>query len=431
MKIPVLMRAVFSGSNDCKVRSGVLQLTLGISLVISILCASIILLVYYSKLSFLDKDIQNRLQDNANSGIQYIMATRSEIQFNQQEILDLFSDGNDSVEVYRQPWGLFELCTSRSFQASHVYLKSAMITALPSDIGQAAIYSPDNNAPLYLVGNTIIKGTVYASDRKFSTGYIDGKGFNRPNLMEGDAKKSEPLLPELDTMLLHQVKLILLHQESAYRLNSIDRIPTDTLISFENSKANYYYSNQSIELDDSISGNIIIHSGIKVRITAEASLLDVLIIAPDIDIDKGFKGSVQCFATRSIIVGAESKLQYPSSLVLIGDEQDSTIVINHDAVVEGIAVIKGHDQTIGSKGVLKMEKGSILHGMAYINGAADIQGSIWGHITSRTFQAKVAGAVYGNHLLNGEIDGTKRSKYMPGNLLWANTKQFVIAKWIQ
>jgi hypothetical protein len=413
-----------------ELKSGVLQLTLGISLVISILCASIILLSFYNKLSFLDKEIQSRLISNASSGIQYAMANRSTLDFGKTHIIDLYGDESDTVEIMRQPWGIFELITAKARHGNFSYRKSAMITAVQSEIGNAAIYSPDNNAPLYLVGNTKITGTVYASERKFSTGYIDGKGFERSKLVEGEVKKSEALIPELDTTLISEIKYLFKGKENAYRLLPADRIPTDTTISFDELGVNYYFTNQSIDISDSLAGNFIIHSSFKVRIESGARLAGVLIIAPEIDIDKGFHGSVQCFATRSIIVGAESKLKYPSALVLMGGEQDSTIVIDHDAIVEGLVVIQGHDRSIGSKGVFKINKHAVFHGMAYINGSADIQGAIWGHITARSFQANVSGAAYGNHLLNAEIDGTKRSKFMPGSLLWANMKQLTIAKWI-
>lgn len=417
--------------SNYKVKSGVLQLTLGISLVISLLCASIILIVYYGKLTFLQHDIENRLRDNAASGIQYTMGNRTGMSFNTLSSIDLFGDGNDSVELVRQPWGIFELFKARATQGNHYCEKAALIAAIPSDVGLAAMYIPDNNAPLYLVGNTSIHGTVYGPDRKFAPGYIDGKGYEKSKLFDGDLKKSERLIPPLDTTLLIEMRSLLLNRESSYRLTEVDRMPIDSMVSFGEASTARYYSNQSIDIDDSISGNVIIQSAIKIRIGARAVLTDVIIVAPDVDIDNEFKGTVQCFAERSIVVGASCVLKYPSALVLCGASRDSTIIIRHDAIVEGAVVIPGHDQTIGSRAVFKLEKNATFHGMAYVNAGADIQGRIWGHITARSFQTNLNGAVYGNNLMNAEIDGTKRSPAMPATLLWGHTKELVIAKWLE
>jgi hypothetical protein len=414
-----------------RVQAGVLQLTLGISVVIAVLCASIILLAYYTKITFLQQDISLKLRNNAISGINYVMAQRTSLPFNQFKSWDLFGEETDSVTILRKPWGIFEVAVAIARQGQHTAVKSAMITALPDAAGQAALYIPDNNAPVYLVGKTSITGTVYASSRKFSTGFIDGKGYERDKLIDGEVKKSESLIPKVDTVLLYEIKLMMQTQTGAYNLKFSDRLPVGKRISFETPETEYYFSNQSIDLEDSLAGNIIIQSAIKIRVTASARLSDVILLAPDIDIDKGFEGNLQCFATRSITVGAESKMKYPTTLALIGGEQDSTIVIRRDAEVQGVVIIPGHDQTIGSRGVFKIEEKGVFHGMAYINGAADIQGSLWGHMTTRTTQVRIESTVYGNHILNGEINAEKRSEHMPASLLWANSKALIIAKWLQ
>jgi hypothetical protein len=129
-------------------------------------------------------------------------------------------------------------------------------------------------------------------------------------------------------------------------------------------------------------------------------------------------------------VGAESFLRYPSALVLVGREKDSTIVIGKEATVQGYVIIQGYDKSIGSKGTFKIEDKGRLQGMAYINGSSDIQGVLLGHLTTRSTQVKVQSAIYGNHILNGEINALKRSVFLPATSLWGNSKEMVIAKWL-
>jgi hypothetical protein len=173
-----------------------------------------------------------------------------------------------------------------------------------------------------------------------------------------------------------------------------------------------------------------VHSAFRIRVTAHAVLNGVILVAPDIDIDNGFRGSIQCFAEHTITVGAGSVLHYPSALVLMGGERDSTIVLRKDAVVSGVVIIPGYDQTTGSKGVFRIDEKALFHGMAYVNGATDVQGTVWGHIMTRAVQARVENSVYGNSILNGEINGKKRSPYMPATTLWGNTNTLLIAQWL-
>ena len=126
----------------------------------------------------------------------------------------------------------------------------------------------------------------------------------------------------------------------------------------------------------------------------------------------------------------ESFLQFPSALVLIGKDNDSTIVIRRDAIVQGFAIIQGHSATIGSKGTFKVENKGVFHGMAYINGSSDIQGELWGHLTTRSTQVKVESTVYGNYILDGEINALKRSPYLPATSLWGYSEEMKIAKWL-
>ncbi|MBT1705381.1 hypothetical protein [Chryseosolibacter indicus] len=413
-----------------RVKGGVLQLTLGIGVIISVICAAMILLVYLSNLHFLKQKLENDLSDNALSGIAYGMASRDQLNFNEVYSFDLFGEGIDSVDIIRKPWGMFEVLTAVAKRGSNEELKAAIITAQPDDVGRSALYIPENNSPIYLVGETTLVGTAYLPERKFSMGYIDGQGYNKKSFIEGDVKGSESVMPSLDTILIAQTKAFFKEAPDGYRVNRIDFLPVGQHLSFHGLPSNYYYSQQSIDLSDSISGNIIIQSGIRVRVTSKASLDNVIIIAPDIDIDNGFTGSVQCIAQRKIVIGSGAKLKYPSALLLAGEENDSSIVIKKDAVVEGVVVISGYDKSIGSRGILSIQKGAILHGMAYVNGRADIQGAIWGHLAARSVMAKIASAEYASHLFNAEINSVKRSAFLPGSLLWAHTEEIKIAEWI-
>src|ERR1041385_1971214 len=82
--------------------AGALQLTVGISVVIAALCSMMILLGYYARISSLQSDIKSALADNAVSGINYLMANRTQVDFNEKTSIDLFNEGIDSVSLVRK-----------------------------------------------------------------------------------------------------------------------------------------------------------------------------------------------------------------------------------------------------------------------------------------------------------------------------------------
>jgi hypothetical protein len=414
-----------------KVRAGVLQLTLAIGVIISIMCASMIMLVYYGKMLYLHQSLEDKLRNNAISGIYYGMATRDILPFYAPRELDLYNEEADSIMIVRKPWGLFEVVYSKAFQGAHSQTKTAIIAPMASEEGSSVIYTPDYNSAIYLVGDARIEGTVYASERKFSTGFINGVDFKGKRLLHGDAKVSKSEILSLDTTLVDRIKSFTKHASGDHTVNTLDRYPVQGIYSFEPPFANHYYSPQSIDLADSLAGNIIIESGIKVRVTPGAKLSDVILIAPAIEIDNEFIGSIQCFATRYIAVGNDCRLRYPSSLTLMGREQDSIIVVGRNTIVEGVVMIPGYDKMIGSKGVLKIRKKGLLHGSAYVNGQTDVQGSLWGHLMTRSFVAYDGETPYINHILNGDFSSVKRSPFMPGCFLWGSTNECVVAKWIE
>jgi len=410
-----------------KIKASILQLTLGIAFVIAALCGSILLLAYFNRLVFTDQNRSDILLTNCNSAVEYFLAKRLDLSFNKTYYIDLFEEGTDSVEITRKPWGLFELACVSASRGQKRVTKNALTTALTTQKGEASLYIPDRNAPLYLVGDTRIEGTVYVSEKKFTTGYIDGLGYKGSKLFEGEALKSDPEMPTLDTTLLYQLKQFLLPVGgSHYSLQPIELLRGGK---YSFSPCSYFFSEQSIELNDSIQGGLVVQSAMKIRVTAGSFLEDVILIAPLIDIDREFVGVIQCFATKQITVGSDSKLYYPSSLALMGGESDSTILIRRNALVQGLILIPG-GKNIQDKGRLRLEPGARFQGTAYVNGATDNQGTTMGNLITFTMQVSKDDVVHSNHVMNGLISGTMESVPRAGSFSWLANEKAVVAKWV-
>jgi hypothetical protein len=413
-----------------RAEAGVLQLTLGIGIVISVISASMIILVYYSQMIFLQQNIDDRLRNNAASGIQYGMAMREKLKFNHEFTVDLFGEGIDTVTVIRKPWGIFEIIVSRARHFRHFSTRAAIISPLPDTLGSAAVYAAENQAPIYMAGYAAIKGPAYVPERKLTPGYISGHDFKGSKLNNKILKVSRKGMILIDTTLLHEVKAVYEQKQGAYYLQQREPFADPPELTIYDSLTQYIFSESNITLTESLNARVIIHSEEKIRVTANAKLSGVILIARDIDIDNEFEGDFQAFASRSITVGHDCQLRYPSALVLLNGS-DSLIVIKHHSLVEGYVVIPGYDQTIASRGMFKLEKTATLHGMAYVNGGADIQGNLNGHITTKLFVATLGTGKHNAHILDGQINSELRSPYLPGNFLWGSSKKLTVAKWLE
>lgn len=426
-----MKRYVFKIIFNHRVPAGVLQLTLGISVVIAVLCASMILLVHYTGLRQLEAKIKSDLADNATSGIHYLVANRDQTEFHQPLVTDLFNEGIDSVRLERRPWGLFELLISDAFRGKHHLQKAALVAPLPGNLAEVSVYMPENNSQVYLAGDARLEGDVMLPERGLATGYVDGRGFEGRTLLNGNFKKSGYHMPELDTLLLGLIKPLLNQASGGYLLYAPGSFRQASFVPFSSDTTYFYSQADQLEVSDTLRGNILVHSLTKVLIQPGAYLDDVLVVAPEIEVQAGFVGRAQLFAQKLITIGEGSRLNYPSSLVLFGPGQDSLIRVQAGAVVEGIVVIQGIDQYTEGSGVFRIEREGMFHGFAYVNGASDIQGNVRGHLTTRRLQALVKSTYYSSHIVDGSISSPARSPHMPASFLWGNGKQLAIARWIQ
>jgi hypothetical protein len=414
---------------SAKLKAGVLQLTLGIGLVICILCAAMIMLVYSTRLLTLKEDLDKRLTSNAFSGVQYGMAVRDQLGLGDSITVDLFGDATDSATIYRKPWGLFEVIVANVNSGQHTRTKSAFVTAKPDEIGMSALLMPESNSPIYMVGDAFITGDAFVPDRKFVSGFLAGKDYERKTFIEGQAMRAPEKMPSLDTTLLAAVTSFAAGSATPYTFTEITSLPHKP-VSF-NSRTQLLHRSEGITLSDSVNGNIIIRSDVSITITERATLKNIVLVAPEIRIEDGFVGSVQCFATKFIHIGAESVLEYPSALTLLPSHNDSTIVIDEHSRVTGIVVIPGMNTQTQGASIFHLKKGAVLHGQAYINGRSDIRGSVMGHITTRQFVVSSKDSEYADYLLDGKLNAKERGVELPGSLLWAHTRQMVVAQWVQ
>lgn len=390
-----------------KVRAGSLLYALCIALVLVILSSSIILLVFNVR-NVIDRDLlfQKQLR-NVSSGINYYLIFHNKWSYNTQTI-DLFDHGSDKVDIKQKPWGFFDVVCCKAYQNT-VYSEAAFMVGDKPVKDITALYLSDSNKPLAVCGKTLIRGKSYLPLQGVKRAYIEGQNFTGNKLIEGEQLRSEPIVKEF--FKKYEIKSFTeLHinaEDSIVDIHSLDA-NKNIVNSFLNNTI-VLTSNGNLDIDNyTLSGNIIVQSTGRVNIKSSAKLENVLVVGESIIVEKGFEGSLQLFATDSIILREEAKLSYPSSVCVFQSTESKTdnskIHVCRNVVIRGV-VANGNAMDVQKRAVnLTIDEGALITGLVYSRGYIDFKGSVAGSLYCGGFILRTPSAVYENHLLNAVIN---------------------------
>ncbi len=432
------------------IRAGALSYVVAVSVFIALILASLITLGYYYRLHHIQLEHSNRLVRNANSGFNLLLSGESLGRTASQEV-DLFEEGRDSVRLITRHWGVFEVGTAIAHHRGKEASKSGLIGYLMDSTQRTALYLSELNRPLSLAGNTLIKGNCFLPEAGVKRAYIEGQNFSRKKLIDGLTKRSDRHLPSLNVKVTSNLSQWLSDirfgsQEMDSELNGgSDEDESQRFDSVANpfSKPTRFLEMNLID-GVSLSGNIVVTSTGTIRITAQNNLRDIIVIAPRVYIEKGFEGNLQIIAKEQVVVEPQCNLQFPSVILLDVASQQSTtlkdelmVQIGEESLVNGEIMIANLSGAAGYASsaktpLLKMERESIIHGQAYVDGRTELHGKIFGSLYTNKFYLKTPSSIYENHLLNGEINIDRRSRYYIGtDLVMGGLKaKYKVIKWL-
>ena len=178
------------------------------------------------------------------------------------------------------------------------------------------------------------------------------------------------------------------------------------------------YSNTELNLFNvKFIGNIIIQSKIKIKVSASTVLKDVILIAPEIEIEATTKGVFQAIATENITVGKNCELKYPSALVILAEdsieENDSQenkkqhIFIDENTIVKGMVCYFQDTTNNKFEPQIILTENTTIEGFVYCEQQLELLGNVYGSMYTSGFITKQFGSVYQNHIYNGTISSTK------------------------
>lgn len=419
-------------------KAGAMLYAISIAILLSLLSSSLIGYSYFGNLYFSYYTEMNQTQLNAQSGLNILLSGSNEVALNSEKEIDLFGGGTDSVTLKRSAWGIFETATVLAHSKHSSTRLNALIGEGIDTTEKRSLYLTDLDRPLAVCGNTLIKGTAYLPKSGIKNAYIEGKSFSGMKYVDGVTKSSSKTIPKFNDKLTKSLVELLSKNiaegDSIYNLTN-NELPDSLKNSFTKHTI-YVTSTVTLEITDQhFSGNICFISDKGIEIGANAILKDVILIAPGIEIEEGFEGALQAFASDSIIINEKVKLNYPSALGVIHTNRSKAnvfITIKEDSQISGsvFAFQDPESSNVTNQVHIAIDKGAIIRGTVYSSVSADLKGIIYGSLTCAKIILNTPSSVYENHLLDATIDATKLSKYYAGMISDSQKGGKKIAKWL-
>ncbi len=388
-----------------KIKGSALGYAITFMLLISLVCSGVLFIASVNKrieTQFLIKE--HLIFDNYFS---ILFAAKNDL----KSTYSLIHPSGDSSQITSKLWGSYKMVYVET-KHSNQFIKRTALLAYEIDNSLPVLYLPDNQQALKVGGETKIEGTVFLSERGVERAYIAGKNYLLDQLVYGKIEKSERILPALRKEVQN------LSLETFIKdCNKVEYLSKDSIYDFAQ-KTTLFSEMNPLTIQSKISGNVIIHSFDSIYVTSEAKLKNVILIAPKIRFQEGFKGSVQAIAHQTIVCEKNVNLTYPSTLVLNELENSAlgmqaSIFLHENAKVLGGILIQTQNFNFRNVPHLEVSKNSLVAGLVYNVGETELKGKLIGYLYTQKFILNAGGGVYMNHLL----DATLSSKLLPENFL--------------
>ncbi|GAA3774417.1 hypothetical protein [Flavobacterium ginsengiterrae] len=423
-----------------KIKSGALQFTVFIAVLIALLLAGLILYAYtFIYMKEQSKGAIENIQI-ADIGIQSLLEQK---ELNTDTIsIDYLNKENQIIKTHLSQWGVFQKGMTITQFRKKRFIKTAVIGSLLIADKSPTLYLQETHNALTVVGNTKIQGINYLPKQGVNSGYIAGNSYYGSQLIYGKTEKSTSELPKPEKTYLDAISFYIknykINREEDYiNLNSGRKITN----SFKE-KTKGFYSENPITIENKIlSGNFIIKSETSIKIRKTALLNDVILIAPIIEIEDETAGCFQAIATRKIVMGKKCNLSYPSALLLFQDNKnnisdntnynnsrDNQIYVDTGCNIKGSVIYIQTKEIADFQTQIVLEKDSKIKGQVYCNGNFEIKGTVSGCVYTKQFIANQAGSIFVNHVYNASIENENIPHFYGGIILEQEPK--TVLKWL-
>lgn len=415
-----------------KIKAGALQFVLFIGAVVAVLLLSFVLVSYSHNVFHKKTDITINLIQASDMGLEY--SFQEELQTGETFSIPLENDFSIKTAVTKKFWGIQELRSVVSKKEKLQFEKIAFVGHQSKT--RAALYLKDNQRPLVLAGNTQITGTAFLPVRGVKIGNIYGNSYYGSELIHGKQKVSSSSLPKFSKEVQKQIEKL----TNPYFEPKGETISLKKEMEFKNSfkTPTKVIKGDFIKLDKNIlSGNILIWATQKIVVDAASKLHDVVLLAPEIEIQNWTKGNFQALASKKITVGKGCELLYPSVLLVNASKSHGQAQANFEPVisVDTYSQVRGNiiyvdiNEPNTFKPHVHIDEHAKVYGEVHSAQNIELKGSIYGKVTTSSFVALENGNIYQNHLYNGRIN----SEILPSEYAGIpiqETKSNQVMKWL-
>lgn len=327
-------------------------------------------------------------------------------------------------QIRIENWGAFKLIVLENINHIDSLFSAAFIGQENYSFRNTAIYMRDKNQPLSISGNTLIRGKSFLPKSGLKRGNINGKKYKKTQMIDGQILKSTDVLPEVKISGIENLKdYIDLNQFkfSAYKDSIFHSFQKDVI---------HIHLGDIAYLDQCFyKGQIVLSANQKIFISKHAFLEDVIIIAPEIELEEKTEIAAQLIAEREIKVSEKCKMNYPSLLYLNRKNEDGKITIGKDSQINGL-IIANLQESSERNVLVSVEKDSEVNGLIYSKGIVDMQGSIKGTLICDNLQYKGNGSFYLSYLHNSIIDNNALPKFYVLPEIFNRFSNKKIMKWL-
>ena len=291
------------------------------------------------------------------------------------------------------------------------------------------LYLSDRGQTLYLGDAVELKGNVYAAENGIRSTTLGAS--QPPAKKDWQLYRSALVLPPLSPFVMNQLNK---YRSPSSILAGAESFQNESLTHSFFEPQRMLYAPSSVRLDDCrMVGNLWLHSDTEIRVGKTAQLHDVLLSAPVIRIERGFHGNIQAFASQRLVVEAHVGLTFPSVLWVTPpagqSENYGSLSIGSNSEIAGYVGYYQPNFSTTYVPHVEIASQTRIAGLIYCKGNLALRGTVWGTVYADALVHPYEGMLYAQHLIEGNLDATKRSAAAL-DFLYDATTSLKVLQWL-
>src|SRR5690554_427725 len=408
-------------------RAGAMTYAIILSIIVGAFCMALIWISTAHRNTRAVLKNKERLIVNSLAGVDFTLNTENHT----QEKLHIIN--NDTVYTTKSNWGMFNFATVTAVKNKRTLTRALLTGIKVNPKNLPALYLSDNNKPLKITGNTILRGALFVPKRGIERAFIQGKKFSNKDLYIGRKQIAEKRLPQLNKQITALNFETITSDKGVFYL---DVLPEDSTFSFQN-ETQLFEKGFPLIIREKLSGNLIISSKDSIYVSNSAQLNNIILIAPLVRFEEGFEGTVQVFSEKQVVLEENVLLNYPSSIYLNDQNIDfrrgdtAIVVFKENAHLLGGVLITSTSPDYRNPVKLDISKDASIVGLVYNQGETQLKGRIIGSLYTNSFYLNTKSSSYTNHLMDAEINGQIIPEYFVfPNWLNNNNEKEAFIRWL-